>query len=215
MPKNEYFPLDSCSIVSSNIILRIEFPFSSAKIDLSCLYPLFWVRNPLSFELPSDTYYSISSRFLSRFFLCFLVFRSIYFMLHFHENFRLIPFGLISALWISRFMSFTKFEKLLAIISSNTASVPLSSFSFSAIPIKWILIIIPHIMRFWGFSFVCLGGGKRRSIFSFLFRLGKSLDLSSSILILPSVTSSLLSQPGFYFSYSKKFSFIISISYFL
>ena len=154
MPKNEYFPLDSCSIVSSNIILRIEFPFSSAKIDLSCLYPLFWVRNPLSFELPSDTYYSISSRFLSRFFLCFLVFRSIYFMLHFHENFRLIPFGLISALWISRFVSFTKFEKLSAIISSNTASVPLSSLSFSVIPIKWILIIIPQIMRFWGFSFV-------------------------------------------------------------
>ena len=96
MSKSEYFPLDSYSIVSSNIKLRVEFPFSSAKIDLSFLYPLFWVRNTLSFELPCDTYYSISCWFLSRFFLWFLVFRSIYFMLHFHENFRLILSGLIS-----------------------------------------------------------------------------------------------------------------------
>ena len=173
MSKNEYFPLDFCSIVSSNIILRVEFPFSSAKIDLSCLYPLFWVRNPLSFELPSDTYYSISSWFLSRFFLCFLVFRSIYFMLHFHENFRLILFGLTSALWISRFMSFTKFEKFSAIISSNTASVPRSSFSFSVIPIKWILIIIPQIMRFWSFSVFFLFGRREEEVhFLFFVQIG-------------------------------------------
>ena len=43
---------------------------------LSFLSPFFWVRNPLSFELPCDTYYAISHWLLSRFLSLFLVFRS-------------------------------------------------------------------------------------------------------------------------------------------
>lgn len=154
LSKNDYFPLDSCSTVSLNIKSRVEFPFSLQRCASPfCLHFFGWgicyhLNYPVTPIMPFLT------GFFQDFFLCF--FEVFMIMMHLHVDFRFILFGLFSASWISRCMSFTKFEKFSAILSSNNVSVPPSSFSFSVIPIIRMLAFLLLSHRSWasGLCFV-------------------------------------------------------------
>lgn len=74
---------------------------------------------------------------LSFFFYLSLVFRSIIMMYHGIDFFRFILLGVRSTSWIKYFY-LAKFGKISAIISLNTFTA-IPSFSFSGVPVTWIL----------------------------------------------------------------------------
>lgn len=187
LSKNDYFPLDSCSTVSLNIKSRVEFPFSLQRCASPFRLHFFGWEICYHLNYPVTPIMPFLTGFFQDFFLCFWFFEVFMIMMHLHVDLRFILFGLFSASWISRCMSFTKFEKFSAILSSNNVSVPPSSFSFSVIPIIRMLafLLLSHgswasgfcFVLFFYFLFPCFWSGQKGSLFSLLCRLGNSWSL--------------------------------------
>lgn len=123
------FPSSEYVLVSSAYLMSI---FSGYKIlywyfnscEIFCYFLLAYVvsnKKSAIFQIVSPLrskirQYKVSLKVLSRFFLCLLVFKILIEMCLCMHPSQFILFGIYTASWFWRFMSFDKFRKLLVII---------------------------------------------------------------------------------------------------